>query len=101
MKFKLVERKPRRSDTGQNVCFLFRGDWNDYNFYTSFELVYFDNSETLFDIGVVKIMQSGMDADLGSAKSSSVEIPDQFEKLSDEHCSLGQGQDYYLSLIHI
>lgn len=99
MKFERVERKRRRLVKGKSKCFLIEDNWNDYNYYTTFDLVYFDDTETRFSIGVVKIMHSGMDASIreGSVAghSSSVEIPDHFEQLSDEHCSLGQGQDFY------
>lgn len=105
MKFEYAERKRRHVVTGKSKCFLIYDNWNDYNYYTSFDLVYFDDASTRFDIGLVKIMQLGMDADIGkgtaASKSSSVEIPNQFEQLSDEYCSLGQGQDYYESICEL
>lgn len=83
-----------RSLTGSNEAFLVRDNWDDYGFRTTFSLVYFDENENRYDIGEVKIMQSGM-------SSGYTAMPDSFEVLDKSYGSLGQNQGYYETLLEL
>lgn len=87
--------RPMRADRelhGANVCFLLRGNWDDYSYKTTFALVYFDAEAERHDIGHVKIMQIGMDPGY-------TEINSQFVELEVSYASLGQDQGYYENLM--
>lgn len=67
--------------------FLVKDNWNDYDFYTLFNLYSWINRKLQY-IGMVKIGRFGF------AKGK-VEIPDSFDELSKEYFSLGQSIEYY------
>lgn len=68
---------------------LMQDNWNDYNFQTQYQLYYIDGvNETIF-IDSVKILKRGQTSDDGLL------IDNDFDKLSEEFCSIGQSLDYY------
>jgi hypothetical protein len=93
MRFTRVDRSRRRSIAGQNEAALVVDGWNDFGYYTLFDLVFFDAGGTRLDIGQIKIMSRDME--------SSVEIPETFEALDDRYCSLGQDQNYYENIAEL
>jgi AAA domain, putative AbiEii toxin, Type IV TA system len=73
---------------------LVRDDWNDwFEFKTLFTLIIFDEEGELHTLGDVKIGQFGM-----KKGQSSPQIQDEFDVLSDNFFSLGQGDKYYEGL---
>ena len=67
--------------------FLVKDNWNDYDFYTLFNLYSWINRQLKY-IGMVKIGRFGL------AKGK-IEIPDSFDELPKECFSLGQSIEYY------
>lgn len=67
--------------------FLVKDNWNDYDFYTLFNLYSWINRQLQY-VGMVKIGRFGL------AKGK-IEIPDSFDKLPKECFSLGQSIEYY------
>lgn len=74
------------------TAYLRNDNWDDFTFKTLFHLIVVDRSGTLHEIGAVKIMEKGM-------TSGRVALPNVFESLSDNFCSLGQDQNYYETLV--
>ena len=66
---------------------LVQDNWNDFGFYTSFNLYSWINGNIKY-IGVVKIGQFGVD-------KGRINIPKIFSKLSEDYFSLGQSVEYY------
>ena len=62
-------------------AYLIRNNWDDYGFKTTFYLVYARANGEAETIGSVKIMRRGM-------RSGYVDVPDTFELLDDDYCSL-------------
>ncbi|RDV05219.1 AAA family ATPase [Undibacter mobilis] len=71
--------------------YLLRGDWDDHGFKTSFYLVFVRENGEPLDIGPVKILRRGLE-------KGYVEVPQSFDALDSDYCSLGQDQNYYESL---
>ena len=86
--------KTYKSITGQREAFLFRDNWDDYGFKTTFLLVYFDENGARIDIGEVKIMQVGV-------SRGYTPMEDTFDVLDRGYAALGQGQDYYETLLEL
>lgn len=72
-------------------AYLVRNDWDDYGFKTFFYLVFIRSNGEQMDIGPVKILKRGM-------PGGYVEIPEVFNELGMDYCSLGQDQNYYETL---
>lgn len=66
-------------------------DWNDYGYYTWFSLFYVKSENEKFLIGELKIMHK-------NTQNTYDIINKQFERLSDDYCSLGITTDYYRNL---
>lgn len=77
-----------------NSCTLTKIIWDDFGFKTSFNLYYFSENFQSIHIGKVKIMQK-------SQGGGYTTLPDEFEKLDETYCSLGQEQIYYEELYHL
>ena len=60
--------------------------WNDYGFYVTFKLYYYQSFTDRTEIGDVKIL------DITSHETN---LPNSFNLLGNKHCSLGQSLDYY------
>lgn len=88
--FQLVSSK---AETDYSLQFPFIGldmdNWNDYGFETAFRMSYYRSPNHKTNIGTIKIYQ---------IEQTKTILPDSFEKLSTEYCSLGQTQEYYKAL---
>lgn len=91
MRFAVVGYKAARRIAERDTCILIQDNWDDFGFKTSFELVYFDTEGDRHDIGAIKILLRGM-------QGGYVTVSSGFEKLSEDHCSLGQNQAFYESI---
>tara|TARA_B100001179_G_C18587224_1_gene402811 strand:- start:346 stop:1860 length:1515 start_codon:yes stop_codon:yes gene_type:complete len=89
IKFKVVPYNHSFGNT-QNTCYLRQDNWDDFNFKTTFELVYIkDGDSDIKKLGYLRIMVS-------SQESGYTPMPeDVFNSLSDQYCSLGNDQSYY------
>lgn len=74
-------------------CFklVFNYDWNDYGARTWFHLWYLEDSSSKLSIGDVKIMHKEED--------TFDSMPDSFEALDDNYCSLGMKISFYKALL--
>jgi len=71
---------------------LYRDNWDDYGFKTTFTLAIMMNKHLLLEIGVVKILWFHQ-------TSGPTPMPDGlFGQLDEDYCSLGQSFDYYQRL---
>lgn len=70
---------------------LARDAWDDYGLKTTFDVVLV-SPERQIKLGQVKILRRGQ-------TSGSTHLPDTFERLGDDYCSLGQTSSYY-ELLH-
>ncbi|MGV9341242.1 hypothetical protein [Streptomyces sp. NPDC003688] len=75
MQFTVLPVRVRPASLNPGQAFLVRGNWDDYHFKTTFELLYVDPRGEVRSIGSVKIGQFGMTA---PARTS---LPDDFETL--------------------
>ncbi len=74
-------------------CFkITKDNWNDYGYYTLYSLTYYQSQTEPIGIGYLKILQE---------KGTITTIPNSFDQLSSEYCSLGGGLDYYQKLQEI
>ena len=81
-------------------AFLVRDNWDDWRKYrTQFYLIVVDDSGEKHDIGSVKIGQVGLrPASIVEPGQRAPSVPVSFDNLGAEFFSVGQGEDYYLSL---
>lgn len=84
----------------RNQAFLSRDNWDDWGKYrTMFYLRVANADGIIHDVGSVKIGQVGLrPASTTEPGQRSPEIPDEFEVLDERFFSLGQGEDYYVTL---
>ncbi len=90
--FHVVKPRTRIDATTAPDFILAQDDWNDYSFRTLYHLSYFEckdgkREETL--IGPVKILKRGQ------KKGDGISIHNDFDRLGDEFCSVGDSLDYY------
>lgn len=90
MKFRVFD-KGNYPSCGNDLFYLYRDNWDDYSYKTSFGAYYYDNKGILHDIGHIKIGYVGMEH--GSIfKAMPIE---EFDRLPDNYFSLGQSDRYY------
>jgi len=90
--FHVVKPRSRIDATTAPDFVLAQDDWNDYSFRTLYHLSYFEfkdgkREETV--IGPVKILKRGQ------KKGDGISIHNDFDRLGDEFCSVGDSLDYY------
>lgn len=85
---------------GNCLCVLQYDNWNDYGYYTTYNLKVFDEKGEKHEIGGIRIASVGMTTDYeGDERKNSVVLPDSpFEKLGSEYFSLGISEEYYGNL---
>lgn len=77
----------------QNVFYLVTDNWDDFDFKTTFKLVYCDKNRNKIEIGIVKIGKKGMEESNGRT-----EIPIEFPSLPIDFFSVGNDEEYYEKL---
>ena len=76
-----------------NTLYLWRDNWDDYHFKTTFIAHFFDLNGEKKELGSVRIASKGLERGF-------VELPSSpFTQLPDNYCSLGDGQGYYEELM--
>ena len=90
MKFKVFD-KGHYPSYGKDLFYLYRDNWDDYSYKTSFGAYYYDSKGKLHDIGPIKIGYVGMRH--GSIFSAMPQ--EEFDELPDDFFSLGQSDRYY------
>lgn len=96
MDFKVLNRSIWLPSEGRNIAYLRIDNWNDYSYFTLFQVKVFDENGTGYELGDVKIAYKGQDE--GSANATSEKIDNHFTELSLEYFSLGQSTEYYKQL---
>lgn len=77
----------------KKTCYLLWNNWDDYGFKTTFDMYYVNSLGEEKYIGRVSITSKGLN-------QGSVEFEERkFNQLSEEYCSIGQGQGYYEELM--
>jgi predicted ATPase len=73
------------------VCLL-KDDWDDFSYKTSFQVFYFDASGNLREVGWTKIL---------STHGYTTQLPERFQSLPPEFCSLGSSLEFYESALEL
>lgn len=90
MKFYSIPYKDKLTIKCEFPSFALVNDgWSDYGHYILFNLVFYKKLDDSYDIGNIKILDSN---------SSTTKIPEVFEHLEDNFCSLGQSLEFYEEL---
>lgn len=92
--FKVIGDKARIAPRTPGQVFLQSGNWDDYSFKTSFDVVLIDGSGNNVELGTVKIGHKGQEK--GWTREG---MPQEFESLPDIYFSLGQDVKYYKKAI--
>ena len=91
MKFYCVTRAATADARNmRSICRLVSNTWDDFGFKTTFNITVIDGQGNEHILGFVRIMSKGQ-------VSGVTPLPDQFNKLPDEFCSLGD-RGYYKKL---
>lgn len=93
MRFFRTNVDPNYGDR-KNICYLINDNWDDFTFKTSFYAVIYDQDGVRHDLGGLRILNRAF-------KGGRVPLPDYFEELNDQWCSLGAERDYYLNLADV
>lgn len=96
MEFKVLGRSKYLPNEGKNTAYLRIDNWNDYLYYTLFQVEVFDEDGTCYELGDVKIAYKGQEE--GSVNATSEKLDIHFTELSQEFFSLGQSTEYYKKL---
>jgi hypothetical protein len=95
LKFFVGVQKPPYQ--GEPTFQLIKDNWNDwFKWYTLYSVRAILPDEQLVDLGQVKIGRKGMTEDQGST-----ELPNMFEALDQTYFSVGQGENYYETLMSL
>lgn len=96
MEFKVLSRGTWLPNEGRNTAYLRVDNWNDYLYYTLFQVKVFDENGEGYELGDVKIAYKGQEE--GGTNATSEKIGTHFSELSEEFFSLGQITEYYKKL---
>ena len=88
LEFIVVNALNEVDETIKNQFVLKRDAWDDFCYKTTFILYYFQNIQIYNQVGTLKIIKRDL-------QGGAVELPKNFNELSDEYCSLGWDQNYY------
>lgn len=96
MEFKVLSRGTWLPNEGRNTAYLRVDNWNDYLYYTLFQVKVFDENGEGYELGDVKIAYKGQEE--GGTNATSEKIETHFSELSEDFFSLGQSTEYYKKL---
>lgn len=94
------QKKMPLTDKEFPVFILEECTWDDFGVRSQFELTYIKNSFDIINIGFVKIIHETEKhkTNMYNKYLSYEYLPNQFQNLSSDFCSLGQSQSYYDNL---
>ena len=92
LKFYRIGRDAWLPETANLSVYLKIDNWNDYNFKTLYQITLFDENSNKYDLGNIKI------ANFGQTEEKRIELPEEFESLSEQYFSLGQSVEYYATI---
>lgn len=90
LSFRVLEVRERLSPKWKGQVFLCPGNWDDYSFKTSFDVILLNEDGNSVELGTIKIGYKGQ-----SNGWTLERMPKEFEALPDEYFSLGQDVKYY------
>lgn len=93
MRFQIRSRQRHSPPVQPLTAYLAPSNWNDYNFLTLFSLSVVDAQGQEHGIGQLKVGEIGQ-----VANQELTRLPDAFDYLPERFFSLGQSDDFYLSL---
>lgn len=96
MEFKVLSRGTWLPNEDRNTAYLRIDNWNDFSYFTLFQVKVFDENGKGYELGDIKIAYKGQQE--GSTNATSEKIDKHFTKLSKDYFSLGQSTDYYKKL---
>lgn len=96
MEFRVISRSTWLPREGKNTAYLRIDNWNDFLYYTLFQVTVFDGDGKIYELGNVKIAYKGQEE--GEANATSEKINTHFSKLSQDFFSLGNSTEYYKKL---
>lgn len=96
--FKVIDSKQKKI-VEPYTAYLEAVDWNDYWFYTHFDLHVYDQYKNHYKIGGIKI--GFFNQKDNSEDSTFLKLPKEFEKLSNDFFSIGGYIDFYKNLMKI
>ncbi|WP_286397128.1 ATP-dependent nuclease [Acinetobacter towneri] len=96
MEFRVISRSTWLPRDGKNTAYLRIDNWNDFLYYTLFQVTVFDGDGKIYELGNVKIAYKGQEE--GEANATSEKINTHFSKLSQDFFSLGNSTEYYKKL---
>lgn len=92
----VVERRQLPTEAEPDTFILRKDGWNDYGYYTLFDLYHYDKTGKRSQLGSVKVMTSGLET------GDHPLFPDEpFSSLDERYCSLGQDQAYYEAIFDL
>jgi len=77
-----------------NEFYLFKDNWDDWRYKTTFDLEFYNENKEFKNIGSVKIANKQL-------SSGSTIVPDSFEQLNEDFFSLGLDKIYYENLSNL
>lgn len=92
---------PPKKDDYKNKLVLYKNNWNDYLYTTTFHLVFCDVDGNVNIVGDVKIYYYDFDKERNPEHydtAVSTLLTAEFEQLGEKFCSLGQSLSYYQNL---
>jgi predicted ATPase len=90
LSLRVLRVRERLSPKSKGQVYLCPGDWDDYSFKTSFDIVLLDDEGKSVSLGTTKIGYKGQPKGWTHEK-----LPEAFESLPDGFFSLGQDVKYY------
>ena len=96
MEFEVLSRGAWPPNEGRDTAYLCIDNWNDYSYYTLFQVKVFDENGKGYELGSVKIAYKGQEE--GNTNATSKKIETHFYELSEDFFSLGQHTEYYKEL---
>lgn len=90
LSFRVLQIREKLTPKWKGQVYLCPGNWDDYSFKTSFDVILLDEDGTSVDLGTIKIGYKDQ------PKGWTLErMPKEFDTLPDEYFSLGQDVEYY------
>lgn len=80
-------------------CILTRNSWNDWGYYSTFNLECYIAKDDVINFGILKIGKKGLKSiNYYNNEEQKIVLDGKFENLSEDYFSLGASSDYYIKL---
>lgn len=99
MLIRIVDRPWDVPKIGENTIFLIKDNWNDFGFYTTFDLVVFGLDGKKIDLGLLRLAYRNQKE--GPNEHPYYKLEKNINKLGANYFSLGGNLDYYKKLMNL